>query len=109
MECFVAPLPISAPILHSKPFDCSGLYPGVLLLVALLLTAPLVLPAAFFGWLPWMAAPAPAAGLLIAYYVFWGLYPPGAGNFNSQCVRQTAIADCVDDWPCARPRTDRSH
>ena len=74
-----------------------GLYPGVVAAALALVTAPGVLAAVLLGWLPPALAPAPALGLALVYYVFWGCYPAGGGNFSSQCTPppSSLSSDCV--------------
>ena len=48
------------------------------------MTLDQVVAAALLGWLPWPLAPLPGAALALVYWVFWGCYPAGGGNFNSQ-------------------------
>ena len=67
-----------------------GLYPLAIYLLALCVTVPIVLPFTLFQdakldveFLRYISL-GPAVLVSLLYYLFWGLYPRGGGNFESQ-------------------------
>ena len=74
-----------------RPWVFFGLYPAAIYTLALGITIPIVLPFTLFHqdaklnseFLCYMSL-GPAVLVSLIYYLFWGLYPRGGGNFESQ-------------------------
>ena len=74
-----------------RPWVFYGLYPAAIYMLALGITIPIVLPFTLFHqdaklnseFLCYMSL-GPAVLVSLIYYLFWGLYPRGGGNFESQ-------------------------